>query len=172
VKVRRGADGRRDLLQLLLQAARDTLPGVGATFTHSLRVRFAECDMQGVVFNAHYLTYFDIVITELWREAVGGWSNMVEHGSDLVVAEATVRFRAPGRFDDELDLEAVVARLGNTAVTTAMTVRRAADDVVVAEGELRHVCVNPATGEKKPIPEEIRAGLRPYLADTAEVTGG
>lgn len=137
---------------------------MGATFKHRLRVRFAECDMQGVVFNAQYLTYFDVLITELWREAVGGWSGMVERGSDLVVAEATVRYKAPGRFDDVLDLGAQVARLGNTAVTTHMTVERADDGVLVAEGELRHVCVDPATGEKKRIPDDIRAGLEAYAA--------
>jgi acyl-CoA thioester hydrolase len=134
-------------------------------------VRFSECDLQGVVFNAHYLSYFDIVITELWREAVGGWSKMVDEGADLVVAEATVRFRAPARFDDELDLTARVARLGNTALTTHMTVERAADGALLAEGELRHVCVDPASGAKQPIPDEIRRGLEPYAEPAAEVAG-
>lgn len=165
MKVRRAADGTPDFLQLLLQARLDTLPGVGATFKHRVRVRFSECDMQGVVFNAHYLTYFDVLITELWREAVGGWSAMVAHGSDLVVAEATVRFRAPGRFDDELELGAQVTRLGNTALTTRMTATRVADGAMVVEGELRHVCVDPETGDKKTIPDEIRGGLEPYLAE-------
>ena len=139
-------------------------------FKHRLRVRFAECDMQGIVFNGHYLTYFDVLITELWREAVGGWAEMVEQGSDLVLAEVRVRYLAPARFDDELDLGARVARLGNTALTTRMTVERAADGVLVAEGELRHVCVDPETGAKQPIPAAIRAGLEPYLVEGAAVS--
>jgi acyl-CoA thioester hydrolase len=155
------------LLQLLLQPGGDTLRAVNRKFKHRLRVRFSECDLQGVVFNANYLTYFDIVITELWREAVGGWSQMVEQGSDLVVAEARVRYLAPARFDDELDLGAQVARLGDTAVTTHMTVERAADGVLVAEGELRHVCVDPRTGAKKSIPDAVRDGLGPYVVDGA-----
>jgi acyl-CoA thioester hydrolase len=144
---------------------------VSATFRHRLRVRFSECDLQGVVFNAHYLTFFDIVITELWREAVGGWSKMVEEGADLVVAEARVRYLAPARFDDELELGARVARLGNTALTTHMTVERAGDGVLLAEGELRHVCVDPATGAKQPIPDAIREGLRPYVVEAVQVAG-
>jgi acyl-CoA thioester hydrolase len=136
---------------------------VSATFRHRLRVRFSECDLQGVVFNAHYLSYFDIVITELWREAVGGWQKMVEDGADLVVAEARVRYLAPARFDDELDLGAQVARLGNTALTTRMTVER--DGSLLAEGELRHVCIDPATGAKQPIPEHVRRALEPYAAE-------
>jgi acyl-CoA thioester hydrolase len=170
VKVRGPADGRPDFLQLLLQAPPDTLPAVSETFRHRVRVRFAECDMQGIVFNAHYLTYFDVLITELWREAVGGWQQMVEQGSDLVVAEVRVRYLAPARFDDELELGAQVARLGNTAVTTRTTVERAADGVLVAEGELRHVCIDPKTGAKQPIPDPIREGLARYAADEAAVT--
>jgi acyl-CoA thioester hydrolase len=142
---------------------------VSETFRHRLRVRFSECDLQGVVFNAHYLSYFDIVITELWREAVGGWQKMVEAGADLVVAEARVRYHAPARFDDELDLGARVARLGNTAVTTHMTVERAGE--LLAEGELRHVCIDPATGAKQPIPDDVRRGLEPYAAPAAQVPG-
>jgi acyl-CoA thioester hydrolase len=144
---------------------------VGEQFRHRLRVRFSECDLQGVVFNAHYLSYFDIVITELWREAVGGWQKMVEDGADLVVAEARVRYLVPARFDDELDLGAEVARLGNTAVTTRMTVERVGDGALLAEGELRHVCIDPGSGAKQPIPDEIRRGLMPYVAEAAEVAG-
>ena len=144
---------------------------MGEQFRHRLRVRFSECDLQGVVFNAHYLSYFDIAITELWREAVGGWSKMVEDGADLVVAEARVRYLSPARFDDELDLGVEVARLGNTALTTRMVVERVGDGALLAEGELRHVCVDPRSGQKKPIPEPIRRGLLPYVADAAEVAG-
>ena len=46
---------------------------MGEPFTHHLRVRYAECDAQGVVFNAHYLAYFDTSLTELWRAAFGGY---------------------------------------------------------------------------------------------------
>ena len=144
---------------------------MGEQFRHRLRVRFSECDLQGVVFNAHYLSYFDIAITELWREAVGGWQKMVEDGADLVVAEARVRYLAPARFDDELDLTAEVARLGNTAVTTRLAVERVGDSALLAEGELRHVCIDPATGAKQPIPDAIRRGLEPYAAPAAEVPG-
>ena len=63
-------------------------------FVHSLRVRFGECDPQGVVFNPNYLAYFDHTLTELWREAVGGWDTMVARGVDAVVGEANIRFRA------------------------------------------------------------------------------
>ena len=62
---------------------------------------------QGVVFNAHYLAYFDVGITELWRAAFGSYEAMIERGVDVVVAEAHLRFARSARFDDELTLEVV-----------------------------------------------------------------
>ena len=76
------------------------------TFRHRLRVRYNECDPQGVVFNANYLTYFDITMGELWRE-LGGYHAMVDAGVDMVVAEATIRYLAP--LYDELLSEARLA---------------------------------------------------------------
>ena len=70
-------------------------------FVHELRVRYGECDPQGIVFNPNYLAYFDHTVTELWRaSAIGSWDTMVERGLDVVVGEANLRFRAPARFDD------------------------------------------------------------------------
>ena len=127
-------------------------------FRHPLRVRYHECDPQGVVFNANYLAYFDITITELWREAFGGWDQaMAEHGADAVVAEARVRYLAPLRFDEEFEVVARIARLGETSMTTEFTVERAGE--AVAEGELRHVFVEPKGRGKAPIPNAIREQL-------------
>ena len=127
-----------------------------------MRVRYAECDPQGIVFNSRYLEYFDVALTELWREAIGPYEEaMAEHGVDLVVAEAGLRYRLPLRFDDEFDLRATVAHLGTTSMTTAIAVT--SDGDVTCEGELRHVFLGRGTEEKAPIPEAIREALAPYL---------
>src|SRR3954449_4733048 len=93
-------------------------------FEHGLRVRYGECDPQGIVFNANYLLYFDVAFTELWREAVGPWSEMTTRGYDAVVGEARLTFRRPARFDDELMLALTVARLGRSSIGTALRVLR------------------------------------------------
>lgn len=121
---------------------------------YRLRVRYGECDPQGIVFNAHYLGYCDIAITELFRQAIGSWSVLTERGYDAVVAEAKLRFRAPARFDDEIDLEASVAELGTTSMVTSIYVRRG--DETLVEAELRHVFVSRETWEKVAIPDWIR----------------
>lgn len=135
---------------------------------HPVRVRYSDCDPQGVLFNAHYLTYFDIGLTELWREAIGPYEvAMSERGIDLVVAEAGVRYRAPVRFDEVVDVVAVVARLGTTSLLTRLRVEREGA-TLAAEGELRHVFVRHGTTDKTPIPADVREALSAYLAPDAE----
>lgn len=133
-----------------------------APFVHRLRVRYGECDAQGLVFNANYLLYYDVAITELWREAVMPWQAMVERGVDVVVAEAGLRFRSPARFDDEIDLRIAVARLGTTSVTTQFTIVRGEE--LLVEGTMRHVCVDAHTWRKTEMPDWIRSGLARFSA--------
>ncbi len=129
-------------------------------FRFTQRVRYHECDPQGVVFNANYLTYFDVTMTELWRE-LGGYQAMVEAGVDMVVAEARILYRSPLRFDDEFEAEVEVGRLGETSMTAEILLARAGE--ACAEGELRYVFIESGAGEKAPIPEPIRSGLSRYL---------
>ena len=129
-------------------------------FRHRIRVRFNECDGQGVVFYANYLMYFDVAITELWRESSGGgYAGMIAGGIDAMVAEANIRYRASARFDDELDLVALVTRVGTTSTTTRLTAERVSDGEVLAEADLRHVFIDLKTLEKTAIPDEVRAGM-------------
>jgi acyl-CoA thioester hydrolase len=86
---------------------------------------------------------------------------MLESGTDMVVAEVRIRYLGPARFDDELDFDATLTRLGTTSMTTRVEVERG-DGEDVAEGELRHVFVDPETFAKKPIPDEVRRALEPY----------
>jgi acyl-CoA thioester hydrolase len=125
--------------------------------------------MQGIVFYGHYLAYFDIAITELYREAIGSWTVLADHGADLVVAEAGVRYRASARFDDEIDLVASIRQLGTTSVVTDLAIERAADGALLVEGELRHVFVDPESLTKRDIPAPVRSQLERYLATPGAV---
>jgi acyl-CoA thioester hydrolase len=134
-------------------------------FRHRLRVRWSECDLQGVVFYPNYLTYFDHTITELWRASLGPYGEMVpELGVDMVVGEAKVRYLASARFDDEIDVLLTVTRLGTTSMTTILSVERVGDAALLVEGELRHVFVDPETLKKREIPERVREALGRYAA--------
>jgi acyl-CoA thioester hydrolase len=130
-------------------------------FRHTLRVRYGECDPQGVVFNANWLAYFDVLMTELWRDRIGRYDDMVETGTDMVVAEATVRFLGPARFDDEIDFEVGITRLGETALGTS--IRGEVEGRPVVDGEMRHVFIDPATKTKAPMPAHVREALAPLV---------
>ena len=127
---------------------------------HTLRIRYGECDLQGIAFNAHYLTYFDTSITELWRAAYGSYQAMLDKGIDIVLAEANLRFRKPARFDDLLELSIAVTHLGSTSILTSHAARTGGE--LVAEGDLRHVLVDLQTFEKTPMPDWVRQGLEPW----------
>ena len=127
------------------------------SFVHELRVRYGECDPQGIVFNANYLLYFDVAFTEYWRDRVGPWDDMVSFGVDVVVAEANLRFRAPARFDDVLALEVTTEELGTTSMTTRIDAQR--DGELLVEMRLRHVFVDRATWSKTAMPDGIREQL-------------
>lgn len=126
-------------------------------FVHRLRVRYSECDQQGVVFNGHYLFYYDNALTELWRDRIGPYQDMVTRGHDVVVAEATLRYRSAARFDELVDISMPVAHLGNTSMIIRPEYR--VGDRLVADGEMRHVFVDPSTLVPKPMPDDIRAAL-------------
>ena len=141
---------------------------MGRPFVHRLRVRYGECDPQGIVFNAHYLGFFDVALTELWRAALpGGYRAMTDGGVDLVVAEARCRYLTSTGFDDELDIAVSVAHLGRTSQLTEFRVTR--DGTPIVEGEIRHVYVDLATRAKHPIPDEIRAALEPFAVEPPPV---
>jgi acyl-CoA thioester hydrolase len=131
-------------------------------FRHRLRVRYGECDPQGIVFNANYLLYFDVAFTELWREGIGPWQEMTGRGYDAVVGEARLAFRSPARFDDELDLVLTIVRLGRSSIATGVEFRRGEE--LLVEGELRHVVVSTQTWRPVPMPDWMRTGLERFGA--------
>jgi acyl-CoA thioester hydrolase len=126
-------------------------------FVHRLRVRYHECDAQGVVFNANHFAYFDVALTELWREHFGSYAALVESGADVVVRDAQATFHAPARFDDEIDLEVTVERLGTTSMVLAIAERRGGE--LLVDGRMTYVFVVPATGAKQEIPGFVRERL-------------
>ena len=129
-------------------------------YVHRLRVRFHECDPQGVVFYAHYFAYVDVALTEMWREAFGSYTDVVAAGTDVVVVEAASTFRSSARFDDDLDVVLRIEQLGTTSMAMATAIRR--DDELLVEGRIVHVFVDAATMGKKAIPDHMRAALEAY----------
>ncbi|MDQ3935793.1 MAG: acyl-CoA thioesterase [Actinomycetota bacterium] len=137
----------------------------GRAFVHSTRVRPLDCDRQGVVGHPLYLHFFEAALIELWREALGPYEETVAQGVDLAVAETNVRYLAPARFDDMLEVAVTVREIGTTAVVVRFDVSAAG--VPVVRGETRYVCVATASGAKQPVPDAIRRALSDYMVEPA-----
>ena len=133
---------------------------MGEPFVHEFRVRWGECDPQGIVFNANYIAYFDDTIGALWRQAFGSYAAMTDRGLDMVVAEINLKYRASAKPEEELRVEARIERIGETSLTTLISVMR--DRELLVEGRIRHVFVDNESWAKTPIPEWLRDGLEPY----------
>lgn len=123
-------------------------------FLHRHRVRWAEVDLQGVVFNPRYFEHFDAAITEYMRAAGFPYpAGLAAHGADFYAVDAQASFRGSARFDDELEIGVRTARLGRTSVRFELCVLRAdgaGHDEALVTGRLVYVA---AGGEpRRPIP--------------------
>ena len=127
------------------------------SFVHTLRVRYAECDAQGYVFNANHFAFFDVAMTEFWRDRFGSYQAFVDSGTDMVVRDAQATFHSPARFDDMIDLEVAVERIGTTSMVLSIAERR--DGTLLVDGRMTYVYIDPATGAKKEIPADVRERL-------------
>jgi len=130
-------------------------------FLHPLRVRWAEVDPQGIVFNGNYLTYADVGITEYFRALGMPFPlEMANGGTELFAVRTLLNYLAPARFDEELLIGIRVSRLGRSSMTFSLGIWRA--DVTVTSGEIVYVLAETATRSSSPIPEWLREKVRQY----------
>lgn len=138
-----------------------------ADFAHSyrIRVRWSEVDPQAIVFNARYLDYADIAVTEYWRaiRGAGLWNN---DPVECHVAKAEVNFKKPIRADEELDLMARTPRFGNSSMTTLVEIHGAGAEDLRASIELVAVHIDLADHRPRPLPDTVRAALTAFDART------
>jgi acyl-CoA thioester hydrolase len=126
-------------------------------FFHPFRVRYSEIDGQGVLFNAHYLTYYDTAITEFFR-ALGydQYADAQKSGVDFHVVKAVVEYKAPIRFDWDLDVGVRVAKIGNSSMTFELAIFRKNENELLATGEIVWVNTDQTTHRPVPIPAATR----------------
>ena len=128
---------------------------------HTIRVRWAEVDPQNIVFNANYLTYFDVAVTEYWRNIACVYPEGFEQlGVDTFAVKATLDYHASARYDDLLDLCCRIRKLGRTSLRVAVEIHRG--DHHLVSGELVYVLADPKTRRPTPIPDELRRKILAY----------
>jgi acyl-CoA thioester hydrolase len=126
------------------------------TFCHTLRVRWAEVDKQGIVFNGNYFLYFDVAINEYWRAIGINYPDGIVKvfGTDLYTVKATAEYHSSAEFDDILDIHGRTARLGRSSMQFLLEIWRG--DTHLVSGELIYVNADPATKKSAPLPEPLR----------------
>jgi acyl-CoA thioester hydrolase len=134
------------------------------TFCLRLRVRYQECDAQGIVFNARWLDFVDIAAGEYTRAVFGAIDAV-----DLRLRKQTIEWLAPARYDDVLDIRVHVLRIGTTSFTLAHEIARR--DARLATAETVYVVVDNAANAKRPITPAARAALERGADVTIDQSG-
>lgn len=137
-----------------------------ADFRHRmpLRVRWAEVDKQGVVFNAHYLLYCDVCVTEYWRAVGLNYpDDFIKQGADLFVRKSTVEYQWSAYYDDELEVCGRVARLGTSSIRFVVEIyRRRQYEAVLVTAELIYVHADPVARQSRLISLDVRDRVRKF----------
>jgi acyl-CoA thioester hydrolase len=129
------------------------------TFVHGLRVRWAEVDRQGVVFNAHYFLYFDVAVAEYWR-AIGFRypEDLVEKfGTDIYAVKASAEYHGSATYDELIDIGCRVGRIGRSSMQLVFGIWRGAEHIT--SGELVYVNADPKTRKSAPWPEPVKRAI-------------
>jgi YbgC/YbaW family acyl-CoA thioester hydrolase len=124
-------------------------------FFHRLRVRWAEVDLQKIVFNPHYLMYVDTALADYWRAlALPYEQSLRAMGGDLFVRKSTLEFHTSAVYDDVLDVGLRCARIGNSSLQLVSGIFRGEELLVGAE--LVYVFADPVAKVSLPVPHVLR----------------
>lgn len=129
-------------------------------FFFPFRVRYSEIDGQKVVFNAHYLTYYDTALAEYFRDL--GWdyeAHVQETGDDFHTVKTVVEYKAPIMFDAEIEVHVRAARIGNSSISFETAIFDKHDETLYATGEVVWVNTNQAAHKPVPVPDDLIAKL-------------
>ena len=137
-------------------------------FLEPLRVRWAEVDMQKIVFNGHYLMYIDTAVAGYWRAlALPYHDTMAALQGDLFVRKATLEYEGSARCDDQLAVGVRCGRIGNSSLIFHSAVFRGEQRLV--QGELVYVFADPDMQTSRPVPAALRALLHGFEAGESVV---
>jgi acyl-CoA thioester hydrolase len=130
-----------------------------APFRYLMRVRYGECDQQGVVYNPRYGDFVDLAGTEFLRAAIAP-RDPFDGSTEYQVVKLLIEWKGPARFDDVLDISVFPSKIGTTSFTLDFAMRRFRADAVLVTAQSVMVHVDKATWAKSPLPEFLRAAIQ------------
>ncbi len=131
-------------------------------FRTPIRVRYADTDMQGHVFFANYLTYFDQALTDYLKVVEYGYKKFLDAGIDFFYVDTQCTFKGSSTFDDLLHVHARLDSVGRTSFTFRFTIFNAETDAFVASGRIVAVAVDRKTRRPVPVPEGFKKAVEVY----------
>lgn len=123
-----------------------------------LRVYYEDTDCGNVVYYANYLRYMERSRTEFLRERGIDLAEYHEKGYLFAVTEATIKYKAPARYNDLLEVTSIITEVTPVTMLFSTTVCRASDGLLLVKGDVRVACIT-AEGRATRIPREMRAKL-------------
>jgi acyl-CoA thioester hydrolase len=132
------------------------MPRADFRFSFLYRARYHEVDRQDVVFNGHYLSYFSMAIVEFLRELDSDYrSGTSSSGVDFHIVKALVEYRAPIRFDQEIEVLVRIARVGRSSLTYVLEIHPRGEESLLANGEIVWAAADRAAQKSVPIPQDL-----------------
>ena len=132
-------------------------------FNADLRVRWSECDAQGIVYNACYVTYIDIIQGEYFRNlGLNIYSANLRQYFDMVTVKATLEYKSPARLDDLVTVYIKTSKIGVKSLTMNAEMYRSKSDDLLNKSEMIYVAFNADTGLSRCIPNDIRLLIENY----------
>ncbi|MGI1679197.1 MAG: acyl-CoA thioesterase [Cellvibrionaceae bacterium] len=128
-------------------------------FTVLIRVRYAECDAQRVVFNSRYGDYVDIALTEYMRKLFGGYEELLKKGIDNQVVKLSTEWTSSAKSDDVLALTVRTSHIGNTSFSFQLELTNHKTKKEIAVTDIIYVLVDSTNYQKMSIPTEMRKTL-------------
>jgi len=128
-------------------------------FFHPIQVRFIETDQQGHVFFGHFLTYFDVALTEYLKAIDYSYDKFLEAGVDFYYVESLCQYRDRAFFDEILHVHARLGKIGNSSFTFEFSIFEPESQRFIANGHIVAVAVDPSTSKPIRAPESFRQAV-------------
>ena len=132
-------------------------------YINKLKVRYSEIDCQRIVYNSHYLTYFDISISEMMDELFDQEEYIKQTNNEFHTVNANMKFKSPAMLNDKIEVYTAIKKIGSSSLTFIAEIYRENSDEILNEGEITWVNTNQEEMKSSPIPEELKAKFNKYL---------
>ena len=133
------------------------------THVHPLKVRYSEIDSQSIVYNSHYLTYYDISLADLLDQAFNQEEYIKETQNEFHTVNVNMSYKAPAKLNDTLEIYSAIKKIGNSSITFTQEIYKKDSDDLLNTVEIIWVNTHQPTHKSVQIPDDIRKKLEKFL---------